>query len=231
MIREMFLYVFEAVLYTHKRFGLIGGHDTHHALRVAEMAYKIAIGEWNDEHIAKLAALAGLCHNADRVIQKKLKIGKQSTPDKEVENLVIYWLGLLEELSLTDRREIISTVLKHECANSEQDSNVLIALRDADRVVNLELDLVIRSGQHYHKLPAVDFEHFIDDPSATYQEPRSVLRDIAYALEWMDEKSPYCIRTSLGRKFGEERATELRRYTDTLRKQLEETGLLKQHKQ
>lgn len=225
MIKEMFSLAFQAVLFTHKHFELSGGHDIYHALRVAETAYRIAIGEWDDEHIARLTALAGLCHNADRVIQKKLNVGRQPVSDLEVKNLIISWL-YSEVMSINDKKEVIDAVLKHEDKSSEQDSQILIALRDADRVVNLDLDLVIRSGQHYHDVPAVDFEHFLDDPNATYSEPRSSLRDIAYALDWVDENSPYCIRTSFGKKLGEERAVALRWFIDTLRKQLEETGLL-----
>jgi len=231
MIKEMFPDAFAEVFFSHRQFKLSGGHDIYHAIRVAETAYRIAINEWNNEHVAQLAGLAGLCHNADRVAQKMLNFGRQPVPEQEIKILITFWLGNEGGLSPGDLREVINAVLKHENQNSKQDSKVLIALRDADRVVNLDLDLVIRSGQHYHDVPAVDFEHFLDDPNATYSEPRSSLRDIAYALDWVDEKSPYCICTSFGRKLGEERAIALRGFIDTLRKQLEETGLLSARKE
>lgn len=225
MIKEMFPRTFGAVSASHKQFELSGGHDIYHALRVAETAYKIAIKEWHDRRIARLAALAGLCHNADRVIQKKLNIGRQPVPDKVIAVLVAHWLQN-ENMSLSELDKVVNAVMKHEDKNSRRDSKVLIATRDADRVVNLDLDLVIRSGQHFHDVPAVDFVYFLDDPSATYSEPKSSLRDIAYALEWVDEKSPYCIRTSFGKKLGEERAVALRWFINTLLKQLEKTGML-----
>lgn len=226
MDKKNFLLVDEAVRFTHKRFKIYGGgHDFYHALRVAKTAHGITMDEWSDDGVAQLAALAGLCHNADRVLQKKLCIDINAVPDDEVKKLVFFWLSSAD-LSFTDRQEIIAAVMHHENKNDEQDSRVLIALADADRVVNLELDLVIRAGQCYHNIPAVDFDHFLDDPEATFREPRSVLREIAYMLEWMDEKSPFHIRTSLGRKLGKERATALQDFVNTLKGQLQETGLL-----
>ena len=226
----MFPLVVETVFLTHKRFGLFGGHDAYHALRVAEIGYKIAIEEWGNERVARMVALAGLCHNADRVAQKKLGIGRETPPDDEVKTIISFWLDSESEIiPLTDRTEITRAVLEHGGGNSEQDSRVVIALRDADRVVNLELDLPIRSGQHYHDIPAVDFEYFLVNPTATYREPGSALRDIAYALDWVDEKSPFCICTATGRRLGRERADALRWFIDTLQKQLRDTDTLSFH--
>jgi hypothetical protein len=226
MIEEKYPLVCEKIRHAHERLRFFEGHDYNHALRVAEIAYRIALCEWDDKDVAELAALAGLCHNADHVMQKVLRAGKITVTDSTIADLAHTWL-VPEDLSTTDKDEIVSAVLKHGKANSDQDSKVLIALKDADRVVNLAFDLVIRAGQHYHDIPAVDFEHFLDDPDATYQKPKSVLRDIAYALEWVDKKSPHHIRTSLGRKIGEGRATVLRNFLLVLHEQLKEEELLR----
>jgi hypothetical protein len=230
MIEEIFPLVCEKVRCAHERLHFFRGHDHNHTFRVAEMAYRIALHEWNDEDVAESAALAGVCHDAGHIMQKVLHACKIAVTDSAIADLVHAWL-ISEDLFPADKEEIVSAVLEHGKANGDQDSKVLIALKDADRVVNLALDLVIRAGQHYHDLPAVDFEHFLDDPDASYQAPKSVLRDIDYALEWTDKKSPHHIRTSLGRKIGESRATVLRNFLLILQRQLKEEGLLQHIKE
>lgn len=96
---------------------------------------------------------------------------------------------------------------------------------DADRVVNLDADLFPRSGQYYHDLPVVDYKYFLDDQEATYRSPKSVLRDIAYSLDWADPSSPVCVRTRLGKKMAGERVKIFRTFFDALKLQLAEEGM------
>lgn len=224
-IWERYPEVFEAVRGDHEAVQLYGGHDINHALRVAERAKQIAFDEWGSERLAEVAGLAGLCHNADRVLQKKLNIGRREVGREAVYELVMLWLQHSDATSV-EKAEIVIAILSHDGKNGENDSFVHIALMDADRIISLEADLMARSGQHYHDLPTVDYRYFLDDPEATYRNPRSVLRDIAYSLDWVKEGDPVCVRTRLGKKLGKERQDFFLTFFETLKKQLEEVGLM-----
>jgi hypothetical protein len=122
---------------------------------------------------------------------------------------------------------ITDAVPKHNHCNSADDSKVLIALMDADRVANLDVDLFIRSGQNFHADPAVDYKLWLSGPEATYKKPRSVLRDIAYSLEWADPTNTKVgVRTKLGKQWAAERATVFRTFFAHLQQQLEQEGIL-----
>ncbi|MBI4085866.1 MAG: hypothetical protein HY433_01315 [Candidatus Liptonbacteria bacterium] len=237
-IWEMFPDLFAAVHKSHEEVGLVGHHDWVHAARVGQIAYQIGLNE-TDKQTAELAGVAGLCHNADKVIQKKLGVGRREVPTDETSRLVKSWLmtetrpsayGHVPEPVFgyygPEVDAIVAAVLGHDGKNSSNDSPVLIALMDADRIVNLDGDLFARSGQHYADLPVVDYKHFLDDPEATYQAPRTVFRDIAYSLDWVDSESGVCIRTQLGKLLAAKRAAIFRLVTDGLRDQLEEEGII-----
>lgn len=222
-IWEKFPGVADAVRKTHEEVGLVGAHDWVHAFRVGAVANQIALEEYTYVKCSAWAGLAGLCHSVDRIIQKRDNLGRRDAPEEQVEELVLSWLSSVDTpLEKAGVREIVEAVLRHEQRNGPDDSTTLIVLMDADRIVNLSLDLVIRAGQHYHDLPAVDFRHFLSDPMATYSNPGSVARDIAYALEWAEPSSPVCVRTSLGKKMAQSRAKILRRVLEDLQEQLED---------
>lgn len=207
----------------HETVGLHGHHDFVHAFRVGEIARQIALDEWSDNRLSTLAGLAGLCHNADRIVQKELDVGTQRVSDESVTALVTAWLQ--ESLNEGDVAAVVEAVLKHNEKNSVEDSQILIALMDGDRVVNLDTDLFPRSGQLYHNLPVVDYRHLLDDPAATYQNPKSVLRDIGFALEWVNPSSDFCVRTHLGQKMAKDRVVVFRTFFDSLKTQLTEEGV------
>ncbi len=227
--------LFAAVRKSHEEVGLVGHHDFVHAARVGEIAWQIAFKEWGFERLALLSGAAGLCHNADRVLQKKFGVGRREVPKKKVEKLVLDWLLTESEFrpptptrkegAELRQRTVIDAVLGHDGRNSPDDPQVLIALMDADRIVNLDIDLFPRSGQHYHDLPVVDYKHFLDDPEATYRSPKSVLKDISYSLDWADQNTPVCVRTKLGKKLAGERATTFRIFFRMLNQQLEQEGI------
>lgn len=223
-IWELFPDVAGKVRRKHEEVGLHGHHDWVHAFRVGEVALQVALDEWSNKSLSYypyLAGLAGLCHNADHILQKELNVGRQEVPRESVIELVCSWLYV----SPGEKATVVDAVLKHDGRNSSDDSRVLIALMDADRVVNLDVDLFPRSGQFYHDLPVVDYRYFLDDPEATYRNPRSVLRDIAYSLDWADPTSPVCIRTRLGKKMAEKRVKIFRTFFDALGEQLAEEGM------
>ncbi len=232
-IWELLPNLFQAVRRDHEEVNLVGHHDFVHAARVGEIAYQIALDEYH-EAIAMLAGAAGLCHNADRILQKKFGVGRREMPKNKVAEIVRSQLATEKSWngtrgSVTEKQEIgmiVDAVLGHDGKNSPDDSQVLIALMDADRVVNLGLDNIIRSGQLHHDLPAVDYKNWLSDPEANYRNPRSALYDIACSLEWVDPSKPVCVRTRLGKKLAEERAGAYRQFVETLRLQLQGEGII-----
>lgn len=225
-IWELFPELTEAVRKSHEEVGLVGhGHDIYHAKRVAEYAQQIGRDEY-DIRTGELAGIAGLCHNADRILEKKYNIiaGQNDVPRKEVIELIAGWLSIMD-LNDEEKKIVLDAILAHNRKNDEGNHPVLICLMDADRVVNLEEDHILRSAQYYPDLPAVDIERFINDPEATYHNPKSVLRDIAYCLDWVTPGSGVCVRTHLGKKLAEERAVFVREFIARVKLRLRGVGL------
>ncbi len=196
-------------------------HDYAHAQRVAYVAHAIAMDEWGNHHIAMVAGLAGLCHNADHILQ--LWKPEEEVTEGNIADLVLHWTK--DQLHNADRKKIIRIVMRHGQVNKPDDPEELIALKDGDRVVNLDVDVWLRGAQNFPNLPVVDFEHYLADPAATYHAPRSNLRNIAYCLDWVTPSSPVCMRTKLGWKKGKERAAHIQATFDILREQLTEEGM------
>lgn len=154
----------------HGKFG--GGHDFTHALMVAR--YAVLIDDEVD--IGLMAWAAAICHNTDRI-----------WPDldhKGIEQVVRGYLiptGFTEET----RGSIVKAVLEHHDLNKPEDSPVTVVLKDADRLANIGPNLFIRSGQHYHDLPAYDPRFVAEpDPRANYKNPMTVFHDVMCSLEW-----------------------------------------------
>lgn len=80
------------------------------------------------------------------MIQKNL--GTKDIPEHKVQGLVEEWLEGWKA-SAEEKKLVMEAVLAHDGRNNGNDSKVLVALRDGDRVVNLEADSIIRCGQHY----------------------------------------------------------------------------------
>ena len=197
----------------HIQSGIIGnGHDVFHAARVAQCAFEIA--ETLD--VARLAGVAGLCHNADRIIQYDLKVGRGAVSEELIRNLVDDWLTFTD-LTGQERALVLDAVLGHDLPNDAQDNSVLVALKDADRLVNLEPDAIMRTAQFYADFPAVDPIHWLADPSATHREPKSIIRCLRSNAEWGNfSNTKFGIRLPRA----QQRATEL---TDYLLNYIEKT--------
>lgn len=215
---------------TQQQYKIQGHHDWIHALRVGEMAKEIAWREWGDPVIAAASGLAGLFHNADRIMQTCSQM-YECVPPNYIKNGILklcnWWLKLTENVVPgVDHQQIIIAVIEHDQINGEDDNKIKIALQDADRIVNLSLDMFIRSGQLHHRLPAVDFVNYTDDPEATYENPKSVLRDVAYSLDWVNPNSKVCIRTKVGMAIAEPRAELYRHFITSLYNQLKNEGVL-----
>ena len=221
-IWDAFPSIAAAVRKSHEEVNLVGGHDWTHAFRVGELARIIALNEWSAESISHQAGISGLCHNADRILEKRL--GKGNITPGDIEKLVASWLTGIN-MDAPASVTITTAVQKHDARNDPNDGPVLMALMDADRVVNLDIDLLPRSGQYYHNLPVVDYRHFLGDPEATYRSPKSVFRDIAYSLDWVDPSCPYCLRTRLGKSMANARAVLIRYLFEVMKTQLAEEGM------
>lgn len=200
----------------HDRVKMVGHHDIEHALRVGNMAQLIASEEWDDERIAKLAGVAGLCHNADRLLA--YSSGSRPAPEA-IEALVRKWLET--DISSEEADIVVAATLGHDQKNRLYDSKVQIALMDADRVTNLGMDVLFRNGQFNAHLPTIDYQHFDEAPGTTYQKPGSCVRSIAYALEWADStRTDVCCRTRLGIAIAQYREAKIRSVLVEIKEQI-----------
>lgn len=185
------------------------GHDFYHALRVADCARRIAPAKGT----ATLAWIAGVVHNTDHLF------GKDSVPTE----LRRY----LSTTTLTQQAKgcIVQAVVNHSNRNSPEDSPVQICLMDADKVVCLEADVIIRAAQFMCHLPIYD-PRFVkkDDPDATYRNPKTIIRDLKGVLEWVDQDGWFRTRKALA--MAKKRATLIRTFLRTLAQQLDESGML-----
>lgn len=73
-IWEVYPRLTEIVQGDHIVFGMMStGHPFDHTLRTGQIATIIA----EDEYVARIGGAAGLCHNADRLLQHQLNAGKE----------------------------------------------------------------------------------------------------------------------------------------------------------
>lgn len=229
-IWELYLALAKVVKQEHLRAGLVDqGHDFDHALRVGQMALRVA---WPyDQDAAKLAGIAGLCHNADRIIERleglNQSLNVSEVPDHEVIGLVGGWLDRCVDLGEGDRGLVIRAVLHHGSKpNSPDDPLVLVALTDADRLVNLEADVIPRTAVFHYNLPFLDPVLFENDPEANYRMPKTVFWDLNNARNWVNSEGPWIIRLPEARKLAHERAQFLADYFDLIKRQRAEAGLI-----
>lgn len=228
-IWEVYPDLARAVKKAHDEAGLRnGGHDMDHALRVGQTALQLA---WDlDQGQALLAGVAGLCHNADRILERLQGLKSQNVSkvsDGDVVALADSWLVNHTSLDEKSRGSVIQAVVHHGSKpNTADDSLVMIALADADRLINMEPDVIIRSAQHHYDIPALDPVFIEATPGANYRDPKTVLWDIANCMSWAAKTGPYILRLPLARKLGEERAEFLKMFIATLKRQRAELGLM-----
>lgn len=198
------------------------GHPFDHTLQVAQCALLIV----DDEEIGVLAGAAGLCHNADRIIQKEKSVGKQDIPGGEVAALVEEWLRESGEISERDHTWIINAVLDHSGPNHDDGDEVLEALQDADRVVCSMADTIMGAAQFWRELPPIDPRHLSHDPEAhSYHNPRSVLKNQECRFDWVDPNSPFCVRLPKAMELMNRRVGYIRGYIKEIEEQRREIGL------
>jgi len=187
------------------------GHDLLHALLTAQYGIMIA----DNEHIAELVWVAGICHITDRLF-----------PEEVVHKQLLYYLDEGTSLSAKSKSQIIAAVERHSKPNDPSDDLLTITLKDADRLANLGPNLFIRAAQFYNGLVAFDPRYVLEsDPTATYQNPKTVLHDIRCALEW-DTDPRFCLRLPRTRKYATRYFAWIKDSIELLGEQLKETGLL-----
>jgi hypothetical protein len=232
-IWEMYLSLVAAVKQTHDETVRDTGepmfycHDFDHVVRVAERA--IAIAE--DEDVGRLTAVAALCQNADRILQKVGGLGPfGKVPDPDIIALVEEWLDNEPAGSFChqDRTLVVNAVLHHSERNSPNDSPILICLKDADRTVNLEADVIVRKGQYFgDQLPVVDPVHLLGDPHATFMKPGSLLRALKFDVDdFRREGGVASLRLPKARKIAASRFQFLEMFLAEVLKQRLEAGLI-----
>lgn len=199
------------------------GHDFgQHTFAVAQVALIIA----ENEIVGRIAAAAGTCHNADRMLQKRLGVGKRDIPEKHVISLIRGWLEESGEISDADEKKIVRAVLLHSEPNLEDGDEVLVALQDADRVVCSMAENVMTTAQFWTELPAIDPRWLGHDPAAhSYKDPRSVLKHLECRYDWIDPASRVCVRLPKARALLERRVRFLQAYIAEVEDQRAEIGL------
>ncbi len=202
-------------------------HDFDHVIRVADMAMRIA----EDENVGRLAAVAALCHNADRILQKIRNLGPfGKVPDSDVIDLVNGWLNseTSESFSADDRALIIDAVLHHSERNSPNDSPVLVCLKDADRLVNTAPDIIFRKAQYWgDRLRVVDPVYLLGDPEATFARPGSLMRAILFDVEDFEKKEGVAsLRLPKARKIAVKNFKFLRMFLDAVIEERMDVGLV-----
>lgn len=223
-IWEMYPRLCKAVHDDHIKFGMKGtGHDFDHPLQAGQIALLIA----EDEYVGEMAGVAGICHNADRLLQRKLGLGKKGdVPTELVVEMVTRWLSA-ESFSEAWKVIVISAVLGHSEINKPDDSSVLKVLKDADRITCSMAENVMTAAQFHIDLPALDPKWLTGDPTAhPYKDPKSVLKGLECRHDWIDPGSPVCVRTPKAVELMRRRADFMRRYIDEVVDQRREIGLV-----
>lgn len=218
-----------AVSHKHKQVGLInGGHDFDHALRVAQMAYVVAVDQ--SPKMALLAGVAGLLHNTDRILERALQIKSENisrVSDADVIHMALQMLNEWTDIAGEEEHWVIDAVVNHGSKpNLLDDHLVTIALADADRLINMEPDIIIRGGQYHPDIPVLDSVYIEATPGANYRDPKTVVCAIANCITWAAETGPYILRLPKARELGQERAGYLRTFIDTIKRQLADLGLV-----
>lgn len=146
------------------------GHDWDHDLFVAQYCILITPATRTGE----LAWIAALLHSIDR-----------HNPTRATE-VTKSRLALIEDtLAPGECETILDAALKHNRLNDASDSDVLITLKDADRLANVGSMNLFRGGQHRPNIPACILGSMGTlNPASTFQRPTSCYDALYYNLEW-----------------------------------------------
>ena len=231
-IKEVYPKLFSLVLEDHRVFKMDGtGHSFDHTLSVGQIAANIA----EDNFVAQLAGAAGLCHNADRLLQRERNESKvdsealvtaRDIPKEETVALVMKWLDESDEFDAKEMERIVSAVLLHSGFNVENCDPVLVALQDADRCVCSMASVIMDTAQFWSALPTIDPQWLTTDPTAhLYKDPKSVLKNLECRYDWIDRTSKVCVRLPKAWTLMERYVAFYRHYIAVVEAQRVEIGL------
>lgn len=206
--REKFSDFYNAIALAHKIAPCEhSGHGHDHGITVAEIGVLLT----DNPKLQDMVWVSGNGHSLDRMFPKDnfekkiweyLQFAKQHFTGKELE-------------------EIFIAIRDHGNKNSEEDSELTILLKDADRLGNTMLGIVIRSGQFTPDIPAMELQYLkTPNPVSTYPNPTSVIEDLRGCLEWEG-----WIRTPKAKVIAAPLFAELRHFMNTLASQYEMLGL------
>jgi hypothetical protein len=182
-----------------------------HDVTVAMLAVRIA----PDERTADKAWAAAMLHSIDRLIPK----------GDDPRSLTWSCGAELPSgfFSTSEVAEICEAACRHGEMNQPDQSVTQQVLQDADRLANLQLTVVIRSGQFQPEIPAFEFEFLSGkrNPASTYYEPRNILDDFRTML--IDY--PPSLRTPAGKELGARYARDLQDFISKVEASYEELDL------
>jgi len=179
------------------------GHGKDHDAAVAMMTQRIA----PDERTAEMAWVAGLLHSIDHLV------GKESY-EETLDSLLTQ---VYMDFDPPEIAEIRDAVLKHNGRNEPSDSLTLVTLRDADRLINIQPLVIIRSGQFHPSIAAIELEHIGKNPGgrlnpeSTYHDPKSVRDALVSCLEWESDPN-FCLRLPAAIEIGKRDFQYLREF-------------------
>ena len=200
-----------AVIAQHTSRKMAHGHDFDHAFGVANLA----AGFCEEPGYSYLAWLAGMCHNADRMIAKDLGKPRGDVDPQLVKIMVRGWLDAEPSLSETDKAMVDIAVRRHGEPNDASDDFVTRALKDADRVINARIDVIIRSAQFHPELPVIDPVLGMHDTRGRYNGRLTVIADLMDCLDWGNlADKRFGIRTFRAKTLIVERVAKLREYLE-----------------
>lgn len=169
------------------------GHSPEHDASVAMMGVRLVESATDEEingfdpmKLIGMVYVAGLLHSTDR------KVGNEEHTEQAL------WAHLADsDFCESDKIIIVEAVLRHfefKMMRVETRHPVQKFLMDADKLINLQTLVVVRSGQFHPGIPAIEPE-FIGmkpegtryyNPATTYKAPRSCLDDLLSCAEWAE---------------------------------------------
>ncbi len=182
------------------------GHGLDHDVAVAMMGTDIA----PNDRIAERVFCAGLMHSIDHYVAEEDEVG--AALDRYLDTVSNYF----EPQELVEIKE---AVLRHmEFKNRDMDTRkpTQRTLMDADKLVNMDPLVVVRSGQFHPEIPAIELEYIgtsngqrYANPASTYPKPCSVLDDLRGCVEWSE---PGWIHYPKAQELADERAGFIKDY-------------------
>lgn len=186
------------------------GHGIDHDVTVAQMAAYVS----DSPCLARKGWVAGLIHSADRVV------GKKACPSKLRE----YLNELPKEFfTSAEIEEIYLAALEHDEKIAPHQSPTQAVLQDADKLVNMQSMVIIRSGQFRPDMTALELDHLVKmNPQSTYLSPASVFD----ALRILPLEYPDMLVTPKAKELSRVFAARLERYAEHVLEDYEMLGLV-----